>query len=42
MINYGFTKELKMTLDNALEITTEELKKEVLGFLPELTCITSN
>lgn len=36
MITYGFTKELSLSLDKAIEVTTEQLKKEGFGILTRI------
>ena len=36
MINYGFTKEVDMAFEEALEIVSRELKKEGFGILTKI------
>jgi uncharacterized protein (DUF302 family) len=36
MIDYGFTKEVDMSFEEAVEIVTEELKKEGFGILSKI------
>ena len=36
MPNYGFTKELSLTFDKAIQVTTEELKKEGFSVLTRI------
>jgi uncharacterized protein (DUF302 family) len=36
MIKYGFTKEVNMSFNEAIEIITEELKKEGFGILTRI------
>jgi uncharacterized protein (DUF302 family) len=36
MIGYGFTKELNLSFDQAIKITTEELKKEGFGIISQI------
>ena len=36
MITYGFTKELSLSLDKAIELTTGQLKKEGFGVLTRI------
>ena len=36
MINYGFTKELNISFEKAIEVITEALKKEGFGILTKI------
>jgi len=36
MINYGFTKEVKLPFEKAIEVVAEELKKEKFGILTKI------
>jgi uncharacterized protein (DUF302 family) len=36
MITYGFTKELSLPVDKAIEVTTEQLKQEGFGVLTRI------
>jgi len=36
MINYGFTKELKLPFEEVIAVVTEELKKEGFGILTRI------
>lgn len=36
MINYGFTKELNISFEKAIEVVTEALKKEGFGILTRI------
>ncbi len=36
MLNYGFTKEVDMPLEKAIEAVTQELKKEGFGILTKI------